>query len=79
MRLRDWCEGTCFSVILTGFRLLGFMSIESIFFSSTLFSFCMSLYLDMSCLVLELVPLVRWLNCLGALVSSTLLMERSLV
>lgn len=54
------------------------MSIESIFFNNTLFSFYISRYLDINCFVLVLVPPTKWLYYLGARVSSMLFILLSL-
>ena len=71
-RLYD--DGACLITILYGLRLLGFVSMYSIFFKSTLFSFCISMYLVISYLVFAFVPFCKCWYYLGAFVSSMLFM-----
>ena len=72
-RFREVEEGACLKwKIFCGFRLLGFKSIDSIFFNKIRFSFCCSMYLVRSILVFCFLATYRWEYCGGALVSTAL-------
>jgi hypothetical protein len=64
----DGGGGITLTCIFYGLRLLGFKSIDNIFLSKILFSFCISMNFGISYLFLLLVPWTRCVNCLGAFV-----------